>query len=62
MAVPERIWARLGHLSRKDISEIQKEVAAALYDAAKEELIFTTDCTPDEAAEFLGTHPDGDTK
>jgi terminase small subunit / prophage DNA-packing protein len=61
MAVPDRVSQRLSHLTRRDVDEIKKEVAAALYDAAKEELIFT-DCTQDEAAEILGPHPEGEKK
>ena len=57
MAVPDRVAQRLGHLTRRDVDEIKKEVAAALYDDAREELIFI-DCTPEEAAEILGPHPE----
>ena len=61
MAVPDRVAQRLGHLTRKDVDEIKKEVCAALYDDAREELIFI-DCTPEEAAEILGPHPEGEKK
>lgn len=61
MAVPDRVWQRLGHLTRRDVDEIKKEVGSALYDAAREELIFI-DCTPPEATEILGPHPEGEKK